>query len=210
MDKNVRNQYIKSIIRLEEKISQCRRCKPLVNCTTKPSLGKGDLQAEVLLIFESKSALTDNTKWLIDLRNSIKEQLQIERIYHTFMVRCQPKACTICHVNNYSPNKKILNHDNICLLSRKLCDGIPIKPGNEEILNCLSFLLEEIAVFQPRHVILFGTRVSEFVLKTFGKFESSEIELPYKHGGTTFHTTVEEKSFCSEELQKLSRVMANI
>ena len=210
MIKDGRDQHIKSIIRLEERISNCRRCVPSVNCTRKPSLGKGDLEPDVLLVFECESAYTLNTNWIIELRNAIKKHLQIERVYHTFMVRCQPKACTLCQANNYFPSKKLLDRENICLLSRQACDGIPIKPINEEILNCLTFLLEEIAVFKPNDIILFGPRVSNFVLKSYGKYDSLFSAQPYQQEKTTFHTTAEEKYFFREGMQKNSGLVGKI
>jgi len=203
MNKAGRDQKIKSIIKLEEKICRCERCASLIKCTSKPSLGKGDIEPQVLLVFECENNNTRDIDWIIALRNSIKNLFNIDRVYHTFMVRCQPKACTRPS-NSCFPTNKLLDRNNICILNNKLCDGIPIKPFNEEIINCLTYLLEEIAVLKPDYVILFGPRVSDFVLKSYGIIHPELIEPYYKYESITFLSTVEDKSYELAELEKMA------
>jgi len=152
MDTVGHEQHIKSIIKLEERIGQCRRCPELIRCTSKPSLGKGDFEPEALLVFENDSKQTSNIKWIIELRNLIKKHFNIARVYHTYLMRCHPKSCISNHGNDCCLPSKLVNRNNICLLNQQLCDGIPIKPSNEEIINCMYFLLEEIEVLKPHRV----------------------------------------------------------
>ncbi len=203
MDENGRDQKIKSIIRMEKRVAQCSRCLSLTMCTSKPSLGKGDLEPQVLLVFESENTYTVDTNWLIELRNKIKQQFNVDRVYHTYMVRCHPKACSSRRSCNFFLPGKLLDRDNICKLSNDICDGIPIKPSGEAIINCLNYLLEELDILRPAYVILFGKKVQEYVLKSCGIFEKCESGEPCQYKEMVFLNTVEEKFFNDEELQKL-------
>jgi len=207
MDTVGHEQHIKSIIKLEERIGQCRRCPELIRCTSKPSLGKGDFEPEALLVFENDSKQTSNIKWIIELRNLIKKHFNIARVYHTYLMRCHPKSCISNHGNDCCLPSKLVNRNNICLLNQQLCDGIPIKPSNEEIINCMYFLLEEIEVLKPQYVILFGSRVEDFVLKSYGIFDSESNQQVYKYETTTILTTVEDNECKSDDIQRLARLI---
>ncbi|MDD3364311.1 MAG: hypothetical protein PHZ03_04965 [Syntrophomonas sp.] len=207
MEESSRDQNIKSIIRMEDRVGQCCRCLPLIMCTSKPSLGKGDLEPQAFLIFECENYYTRDTNWLIELRNMIKQELNVERVYHTFMVRCHPKACSNRQSYSCIIPGKLLNRDNICKLSNDICDGIPMKPSGEAIINCLTYLLEEMDILSPTYVILFGKKVRDYVLKSCGVFEILETGQAYKYKDMVFLSTVEEKLFNKEELQKLHRIM---
>lgn len=209
MDAKGREQQIKSIIKLEERIGHCRRCPALIRCTGRPSLGKGDLEPEAVLVFECENYQTLDIKWVIELRNTIRKYFHIDRIYHTFMVRCHPMSCVSKQGNNFCLTGKLLNQNNICLFNNQICDGIPIKPSNEDIINCMYFLLEEIAILKPQYVILFGSRVEDFVLKSYGIFDSDKRQQAHKYETTTLLTTVENKLYIAEDIKKLSEI-ANI
>jgi hypothetical protein len=172
-------------------------------CTSKPSLGKGDLEPQVLLVFECENPYTLNTSWLIDLRNKIKQKFNVERVYHTYMVRCHPKACSSRKDCNFFMPGKLLDRDNICKLSNDICDGILIKPSGEATINCLNYLLEEIDILRPDYVILFGKQVREYVLKSCGMFDACQSGEPCTYKDMMFINTVEEKFFNEEELQNL-------
>lgn len=207
MGKEGRDKKIKSIIKLEDRINMCTRCASLIKCTSKPSLGKGDIEPEVLLVFECESNFTSEINWIINLRNSIKEHFNVKEIYHTFLVRCHPKACTRSQINKCLPGNKIIDRNSICLLTSQTCDGIQIKPLNEEIINCLAFLLEEINILQPIYVILFGDRVSDFVLKSYGMVNPEKNVKLYRHESMTILTTVEDKFYNSIELERLADII---
>lgn len=206
MEKGTREQNIKRIINMEDRIAQCNRCPSLTRCIRKPSLGKGDLEPQVLLVFECENQFTLDLDKVIQLRDSVKKNFSTERVYHTFMVRCQPKACTSRQNTNCYMTSKLLDRENTCLLSNNQCEGIPVKPSSDEVMSCLPFLMEEIEVLKPDYVILFGQRVGEYVLKSYGVFEQVENNKLYEKDNISFLTTGEEKVFTNEEASALSKL----
>ncbi len=207
MDINCRAQNIKAIIKLEGRIGLCNRCPALLKCTSKPSLGKGDLEPEAMVIFECESTHTQDINWVVELRESIQKYFNINSVYHTFLVRCQPKACTRGQDISCTLNGKVLDRNNICLFTNQPCDGIPVKPSNEEVINCLYFLLEEIEVLKPKYVFLFGSRVSDFVLKTYGVFESRPGQQLFEHETATFISMVEEEAYSNKDFKKVATLI---
>ncbi len=206
MEKGTREQNIKRIINMEDRIAQCNRCPSLTRCIRKPSLGKGDLEPQVLLVFECENQFTSDLDKVIKLRDSVKNNFNTERVYHTFMVRCQPKACASRQNTNCYMTNKLLDKENICLLSNSLCEGIPVKPSSDEVMSCLPFLMEELEVLKPDYVVLFGQRVSEYVLKSYGVFEQIERNKSFKYDDISFLITDEEKYFTSDEAARLSKM----
>lgn len=206
MKKDTREQNIKAIIDMEERICQCNRCPSLTRCIRKPSLGKGDLEPQIVLVFECESEFTRNLDKIIPLRDCIKEHFSMDKIYHTFLVRCQPKACSSSQNTNSYMDIKLLDKDYNCLLTNQKCDGIAIKPSNPDIMACLPFLLEELQILKPNIVILFGQRVSEYLLKAYGVFSPVELGQMFKHGNSICLTTVDEKDFNSEECKKIVKL----
>lgn len=202
MGKGSREKNIKSIINMEDRICQCNRCPSLTRCMRKPSLGKGDLEPDVLLVFECENEFNKNLDKVIALRDIIKKNFSTEQVYHSFMVRCQPKACPQRGSSSCYIEGKLLDKDHICLLTNRACEGIPIKPDNEMIMNCLPFLLEEIEILRPRFVILFGQQVSDYVLKSCGVFVP-ENDRNYYYEGMTFISTKEEKDFSASEMVEI-------
>ena len=206
MEKGTREQNIKRIINMEDRIAQCNRCPSLTRCIRKPSLGKGDLEPQVLIVFECENQFTSDLDKVIQLRDSVKKNFSTERVYHTFMVRCQPKACASRQNTNCYMTNKLLDKENVCLLSNNQCEGIPVKPSSDEVMSCLPFLMEEIEVLKPDYVLLFGQRVSEYVLKSYGVFNNIETNKAFKYDDITFLTTGDEKRFTSEEAVRLSNL----
>ncbi len=200
-----REQNIRLIIEMEDRIAQCKRCKSLLSCIRKPSMGKGDLEPDIILIFENESQTAQDPEKLLELRELIKSEFNTSKIYHTFMVRCQPKACAIrSNTSCYLENNKLIDRDYKCLLSGKSCEGIPVKPADDNIIRCLPFLLEELEILDPRTVILFGDRVSDFVLKTYGIFEEFNTgDAFYDSTGRLFITVSSQEEFNIEEYHKL-------
>ncbi len=205
MEKGTREQNIKRIINMEDRVAKCNRCPSLTRCIRKPSLGKGDLEPQVMLIFECENQFTMDLDKVIQLRDLVKKSFSTERVYHTFMVRCQPKACVSRQNTNCYMSNKLLDKEYVCLLSNRQCDGIPIKPSGEEVMNCLPFLMEEVKVLRPDYVVLFGSRVSEYVLKSCGVLDGFENNKSYQYEEMTFLTTVEENLFTTEEAAQLSK-----
>lgn len=193
MDNNRGEKNIKGIIKLETRIAQCSRCYGLSKCTNKPSLGKGDLEPEALIVFESESDKTRDINWIVALRNVIQKSLAVGTIYHTFLVRCQPKFCPLDHINTCILERKLLNPQGICTLTNQPCNGIPAQPLNEHIINCLNFLMEEIEIMRPRYVVLYGQRVSDFVLRAHGILEPTPSQQVFKQKETTLIIITEDR-----------------
>lgn len=203
MSKTTREQNIRNIIEMEDRICLCQRCPELTKCVRKPSLGKGDLDPAILLVFETENHFNSNTNKIIELRNMIGKRFGATNIYHTFMVRCYPKSCSNLQNTNCFINSKLLDKDYNCSLSHGKCHGIPIKPNNEEIIACMPFLLEEIEILSPHYVIMFGRRVSEFLLRAYGIFDNIEIGKSYYHDDITLFSTVEENEFNRDDCRNL-------
>ncbi|KUG03794.1 hypothetical protein ASZ90_018830 [hydrocarbon metagenome] len=200
-----REQNIRFIIEMEDRIAQCKRCKSLLSCIRKPSMGKGDLEPDIILVFENDTKAAQNSDKLLELREMIKSEFNTSKIYHTFMVRCQPKACAIrSNTSCYMDNKKLIDRDYNCLLSGKSCEGIPIKPADDSIISCLPFLLEEVEILDPSTVILFGERVSDFVLKSYGIFDDIKPgDTFYDSTGRVFISVPIQEEFTLEECHKI-------
>lgn len=203
MSNGRREDNIRRIIEMEDRISQCARCKELLYCVRKPSMGKGELEPDVVLVFEYDGVFSRDMDRVVQLRSLIKQEFKLEKLYHTYLVRCQPKACVARQGVGCYTDTKLLNKNYHCLLTARPCDGIPIKPGTAEIISCLPFLLEELDILQPQYVILFGDRVSEFVLRAYGIFDEVQCGAKYRKNNISFLTTVDENAFDWEEARRL-------
>lgn len=201
-----RDLNIRRVIEMEDRIASCKRCGSLLQCVRRPSMGKGELDPDVLLIFECESSFTRDLSNLVGLRNLVKNDFKVENVYHNYMVRCQPKACAIRNSISCFGEAGCMDRDNNCLLSGKTCEGIPVKPSNDEILACLPFLLEEIEIFRPRHIILFGERVAFFTLRSFGMFDNVVIGEKHVLSGMNFLIATVEEEFDSNQCQELQRI----
>ncbi len=207
MDVNRREQNIKSIIKLENRIIKCRRCPGPLKCISKPAMGKGDLVPEAIIVFECENTNTRQLEWIVELRNAVQKYFNVEAAYHTFMVRCQPKACPLgdaipCRITN-----PLLGSNDICRLSNQYCSGTPIKPTDESVVNCLNYLIEELDIFQPRYVLLFGKRVTEFIFRAYGILESIQDRLVFYHEGTTYLSIINDQSFRAEDIKNLAALV---
>lgn len=203
MSKGNREQIIRRIINMEDRIVNCQRCGSVTRCIRKPSLGKGELEPELLMVLESDNQFSRDINRMIELRNLVKTGLGFEKVYHTYLVRCQPKACTVRGDISCYSKRKLLDKDYHCLLTEKACEGISIHPAAENVIACLPFLLEEISILNPKYIMLFGKRVSEFVLKSYGYFEE-----PIQHKGYSYEhqillSTVDENQFGLLECQQI-------
>lgn len=203
MSNGNREQVIRRIINMEDRISKCQRCREAIRCIRKPSLGKGDLEPDLLMVLESDNQYSRDINYMIELRNLIKTGLGFEKVYHTYLVRCQPKACPLQDSVNCYSQSKLLDKEYHCLLTEKACEGIPIHPSYDSIIACLSFLLEEISILKPKYVVLFGQRVSEYVLKAYGFYEEPIVNYSYRINGHTLIPSVDETHFTLLECQQI-------
>ena len=185
-------------------MGKCSRCPTLLRCTNRPATGKGDLVPEAVIIFESEDERTNNIDWIVEFRNSVQKYLRVNAVYHTFMVRCQLKACPLIESIPCQVHNPLLDVYNICRVSNKSCTGIPIKPTDDAILNCLNYIIEELRIFQPQYVILFGRRVSDFVLKAYGMLDTIQDRLVYHHEGTTFLSVLDDEAYRPEVFAALA------
>ncbi len=184
-----KEETIRRIISLEERISQCRRCNSLIKCTAKPSTGKGELKPEIMLVFESETMLTIDSGKMIELRKFIQNVFKIQHIYHSFLVRCHPKICSMRKVfETYAnpPFESYIDKNNICLLKQEPCNGILTRSTDEELVFCLPYLLEEIEILCPQFVFLIGQKTAEFVLKSYGFLNEISSNGEYEKDGMVF------------------------
>lgn len=197
-----REDNIRRIISMEDRIMECNRCPELQRCIRKPDLGKGDLEPEAVLVFESANYFTADIDNILRIRRSIAAEFGIEKIYHTFLVRCQPKACPQINNTNCYGDTKLIDKNYNCILNNKLCDGIPVRPTDVQIVSCLSYTIEEFAILNPLYIFLFGERVADFLLKSWGIF--TDYKLPALHSNKEamiFTVDYEEnfdQAYCSE------------
>lgn len=203
MSNGNREQVIRQIINMEDRISNCRRCDAVTRCVRRPSLGKGDLQPDLIMVLESDDRDSCDITRMLELRDLIKTGLGFEKIYHTFLVRCQPKACPLHSNINCQSNRKLLDKDHHCLLTDAACEGTNIHPSCDSIISCLSFLLEEISILNPAYIVLFGKRISRYILRAYGFFEEPVMNTSYRYEGCSIIPTVDEAHFTSLECQQI-------
>lgn len=204
-----KEEKIRLIINMEDRIIKCKKCKSLLRCSRKPAMGKGELEPDIILVFEMENEFTRNQNYLIELRDLIKKDFGVNKIYHTFLVRCQPKACPLPDGKTWTGDMKLINKEHNCILTSKMCEGIPVRPGNEEILSCLPFLVEEINILKPKTVILFGEKVGEFVLRAFGILDEFRVNSRYESENLIFLTADQQQAFFAEECSLLASLVKN-
>lgn len=206
MDTNSRNEHIKSIIKLENRVADCNRCPSLLRCSNRPALGKGDLEPDVFMVFGSETSYNRDSSWLIGLRSQLREQLKVRGIYHSFLVRCHTKTCTQFQNNSFCLTDNLLDRNDMCLLTGQICNAMHIQPSNDTIINCLTYLMEEIDILNPAYLILFGERVSDFVLKACGYHDNQSI-VNNRDGGPLIISTLKEEYFDLAEMQKVKTLL---
>lgn len=207
-EKRRREDNIRLIIELEDRIAQCKRCKTLLSCVRKPALGKGDLQPEIVLVFQNDIEQPDNKELIKKIREIVKKEFGTNKIYHTFMVRCQPKACSIrTNTSSYMENNKLIDRDFQCLLTNRICEGVGINPADENVISCLPFLVEELGIFEPGIIIMFGERVTEFVLKSYGVFQPVSVgEIIHDSNNNVFIAVSDPRHFSAEQLKRVKEL----
>lgn len=169
------NERIKRIVKMEEKILSCERCSQLRACSVKPSLGKGDLNPNIMIVFPAENEFTSERSNLAQFKDQLKERFGNElKVYYTYVVRCQPKLCRLKKEREYLVNGKYVSSNQNCILSGAGCEGQYIQPSDEEALCCTHYVLEEIDILQPRVIITLGEKSSSIIFKSFGIFAPLE------------------------------------
>jgi uracil-DNA glycosylase len=100
------------------------------------------------------------------------------RVYHTFMVRCQPKICNRRKDQAVLFDGVLNNAEGRCLLTREPCDANTAEPDDQQSMNCLHFLLEEIEILAPDLIITVGERTYQYVFRAFGLFDPFQKSFP--------------------------------
>ena len=202
MDTINEQQHIKRIIHMEARINACRRCSSSRRCLRQPALGKGDLTPEVLLVF--MSARHSENRNYMEIRQMLGKELATEKIYHTYMARCQPQACV--HIDDLEDMlvRETAFFESSCPFPGAVCQGVPIVPAGIQITACLPYLMEEIDILAPQTIILFGERTAEFGLKALGILEKPNIPGFYLKSGRCIYTTEKENLFTIEDARKLA------
>lgn len=203
MINGLREENIRRIIDLEDRISECRRCPEQLHCVRRPAMGKGELNPDVMVVFEGESQYTTDLERIIELRTLLKSTFSVERIYHTYMMRCTPKACSTRQSVCCYTQSRLLDKDYNCILTEQPCTGLAVKPDTSQIINCLAYLVEEIEILAPRHVLLMGERVSEFVLKCYGIFDNYAPGQFFFSNQRNFIIAPNELSFSREDCRQL-------
>lgn len=172
MGKSTKEKNISRIVKMEERIYGCSRCKEVRTCCHKPSTGKGDIESDILLVFPHESDLTRDRAEMSRVRNEIAVMAgKGRKVYHTYMVRCQPKICNRRKDQAVLFDGVLINGEGRCLLSRLPCDGQIAEPDDQQNMNCLHFLLEEIEILAPELIITVGERTYQYVFRAFGLFD---------------------------------------
>ncbi len=168
---SVKGKVISRIVKMEERINKCTRCKDVRTCFHRPSTGKGDVEADILLVFASESEVAERSE-LTRMRQEISAMAGNGlKVYHTFMVRCQPKICNRRKDQAVLFDGVLINSEGKCLLTREPCDARPVEPDDQQTMNCLHFLLEEIEIMAPELIIVVGEKAYQYVFRAFGLFD---------------------------------------
>ncbi|MGE5396060.1 MAG: uracil-DNA glycosylase family protein [Chitinophagales bacterium] len=175
MNRSAKERIISKIVKMEERIVKCNRCKEIRTCCKKPSLGRGDVEATVMVVFATENDLTKDRMAAAKMR----EQLAVmagnaHTVYHTYMVRCQPKTCARRKGKEFLFDGQMINNDSECMLTNRPCDGKYTQPDDKETMNCLHFLLEEIEILGPEVIITVGEETYQYVFRAFGLITPSQ------------------------------------
>ena len=92
------------------------------------------------------------------------------QVYYTYLVRCRPRLCPVKEERDRWFEGCCIDENDLCILSNQPCNGSPREPAMHEILNCLYFTVEEVAVLEPLWVVTVGNSVARVVLNAFGVF----------------------------------------
>lgn len=207
------SERIRRIVKMEERILACGRCGQLKACSLKPSLGKGDLNPHILIVFASENNFTRDRSNLAQFKDKLRERFGDDiKVYYTYLVRCQPKLCRLKKEREYLVNGKYIMASEVCILSGNECEGSYVEPNMDEMLACVHYLLEEIDILEPKVIVTIGEKTCNVVFKTFGIFAPLEkkwndtVDRLYEAKGFRFlPTDDDEKDGYSHVLEVISR-----
>lgn len=163
-----KDKTIGKIVKMEERIHNCSRCRDVRICCQRPSTGKGDLDPDIMIIFPNECDQSWTKSDFSGIRQEIARMAGGKPVYHTFMVRCQPRICTLRRNKGVLLEGALVNGDNKCLLTRQECEGLIGQPDDQQTMNCLHFMLEEIEIFAPKVIITVGEQTYQYVFRAFG------------------------------------------
>lgn len=95
-----------------------------------------------MLVFESEDFLYNIQKdFFPELKKIIKKELNISRIYKTYMVRCRAKHCVIRNNLSIRLDEKLIRLDNTCKLNNDVCTMAQVNSNTNEIISCLNYVI---------------------------------------------------------------------
>ncbi|MGE5403995.1 MAG: uracil-DNA glycosylase family protein [Candidatus Saccharibacteria bacterium] len=163
-----REKIISRIVKMESRISSCSRCQGIRICSPKPSLGRGDVQASIMVVFPQENEFTRSREKIAQMRETLASLAGEDRkVYHTYMIRCQPRSCHRRKGKDTLFDGTLIDASSNCILTNAQCDGQVMEPDDQEAMNCLIFLLEEIEIIMPEVIITLGERVYQYLFRAF-------------------------------------------
>lgn len=173
MFRTERAKTITRLVKMEERIASCNRCRNIRTCCPKSALGRGDVEPGILLAFLAQNNFTRDQESVINMRKEL-EALNDNRFkaYHTYLVRCQHRICSRRQGKDVLLDGKLINSDMVCLLNGQTCDGVALEPTDQDIMNCLHFFLEEIEILHPRIIVTCGEMTYHYVFRAFGLLDA--------------------------------------
>ncbi len=199
-----REDNLRLIKDLGNRIENCRRCPETLSCVQRPATGKGPLNPQIMIVSESENQNARGVDRISEIHHLRRTEFELDRIYHTYMIRCVPKACADRHKAFGYLGSKLLTDDEYCILTKQPCMGLPLPPDSYQILHCLAYLIEEVDILSPRYLLLLGERVAAYVLKAYGFFDSPCPGRSFHLGDMQILTAVNEELLSPEECFRLS------
>lgn len=169
MAKSDQDRVIAKIVKMENRLNKCTRCKEIRVCSYRPSTGKGELDTDILMVFPNECSNLWDKKEFLRLRQEIAVMAGGNAgVYHTYMVRCMPRVCMRRSDKEGIFEGLLMGPNHKCLLTGDSCDAMLVQPDDQQIMNCLHFLLEEIEILRPDIIITVGERTYQYVFRAFG------------------------------------------
>lgn len=195
-DENV----IKKLVAMEQRIRYCRRCVSNPYESLMPALGKGELDPEILIVFESDGDHGANMDLFLTVRAMVKQVFQVRKIYHTFLLRCQTARLFLLNARIYTGEDQFDEVHNTQ-------DFSYVDPAAVFIFSCLPFLVEEIDILRPPVILLCGDTVSDYVLKAYGFYEPLPDKVDYRLTDFTFLAAPPAEQLTWQQLHKLASLL---
>jgi uracil-DNA glycosylase len=160
----------KSLNKLKEEITNCKKCLDLVKTRKQPVPGIGGPSSKIMLVGSSPNEkgseqsgipYMDNDSGILIRKILSEAKLSLdEDTYVTYMVKCTPRKTV---KKEGQPQVEIS------------------KPTTKHINNCINFLTEEISIITPHIIISLGLNVSNTILKNFFSIEKDYKDMNKLH-----------------------------